>query len=116
MSFIINLLITGAVVAIAAWIIPGVEVAGFGWAIVTGLIIGIVNTVVGGILRLMTFPLNWLTLGLVSFVITVLMIMLSSAIMGSKFHVSSFWTAMLFAIAVAVVDMIFAGITNKAKS
>lgn len=116
MSFIINLLITGAVVVIAAWIIPGVEVAGFGWAIVTGLIIGIVNTVVGGILRLMTFPLNWLTLGLVSFVITVLMIMLSSAIMGSKFHVSSFWTAMLFAIAVAVVDMIFAGITNKTKS
>lgn len=106
MRFIISLLITGLVVAVAAFIVPGAHVAGFGWAIVTGLVIGLVNAIVGGILRLFTFPLNWLTFGLVSFIITVLMIMLSDNIMGSKFDVDGFWTATLFAIVVAIIEMI----------
>ena len=106
MRFIISLLLTGFVVAIASFIVPGAHVDGFGWAIITGLVIGLVNAVVGGILRLFTFPLNWLTFGLVSFIITVLMIMLSDSLMGSKFDVDGFWTAALFAIVVAIIEMI----------
>lgn len=110
MRFIINLLITGAVIAIAAYIVPGAHVAGFWWAIVTGLVIGLVNAIVGGILRLFTFPLNWLTFGLVSFIITILMILLSDELMGSKFDVDGFWTATLFAIVVAIIEMIIGSI------
>ncbi|KGE14779.1 phage holin family protein [Sphingobacterium deserti] len=105
MRFIISLLLTGLVIAVASFIVPGAHVDGFGWAIITGLVIGLVNAVVGGILRLFTFPLNWLTFGLVSFIITVLMIMLSDSVMGSKFDVDGFWTAALFAIVVAVIEM-----------
>lgn len=115
MKFIISLLITGAVVAIAAYIVPGAQVAGFGWAIVTGLVIGLVNAIVGGILRLFTFPLNWLTFGLVSFIITVLMILLSDKLMGSKFDVDGFWTAALFAIVVAIIEMIIGSIGGEKK-
>ncbi|EEI91051.1 hypothetical protein HMPREF0765_3330 [Sphingobacterium spiritivorum ATCC 33300] len=115
MKFIISLLLTGVVVAVSAWIIPGVYVAGFGWAIVTGLVIGFVNATVGSILRLFTFPLNWLTLGLVSFIITVLMVLLSDKIMGAKFDVSGFWTAALFAIVVAIVEMILSAILGSSK-
>ena len=106
MHFILSLLLTGLIIAGASFIIPGVTVDGFGWAIVAGLVIGLVNGIVGGILRLFTFPLNWLTFGLVSFIITVLMIMLSSSIMGTKFQVDGFWSASFFAIAVAVMVMI----------
>ncbi|UIR55655.1 phage holin family protein [Sphingobacterium sp. SRCM116780] len=106
MKFIISLLITGIVIALAAYISPGVHVESFLWAIVTGLVIGFVNATVGSILRLFTFPLNWLTLGLVSFIITVLMILLTDSLLGSKFDVSGFWTAALFAIVVAVLEMI----------
>ena len=113
MRFIISILVTGLVVAIASWFIPGVTVAGFGWAIITGLVIGVVNAVVGGILRLFTFPLNWLTFGLVSFIITVLMIMLSDKIMGTKFEVDGFWPAFFFAIAVAVIEMIIGAIRSE---
>jgi len=106
MRFIISLLATGLVIALASWVIPGVSVAGFGWAILTGLVIGFVNAVVGGLLRLFTFPLNWLTFGLVSFIITVLMIMLADNIMGTKFEVDGFWPAFFFAIIVAVLEMV----------
>lgn len=116
MKFIISLLVTGIVVALAAFIVPGAEVAGFGWAIVTGLVIGLVNAVVGGILRLFTFPLNWLTFGLVSFIITVLMILLSDQLMGNKFEVDGFWTAALFAIVVAIIEMLVGSIFPSKKS
>lgn len=98
--------------AVACWIIPGAHVAGFGWAIVTGLVIGFVNATVGSILRLFTFPLNWLTLGLVSFIITVLMVLLSDWLLGNKFDVSGFWTAALFAIVVAILEMIVGSVTR----
>jgi putative membrane protein len=94
-------------------VIPGVQVAGFGWAVVTGLVIGLVNAIVGGLLRLFTFPLNWLTFGLVSFIITVLMVMLSDSIMGSKFDVNGFWNAMLFAIVVAILEMLIGKLRNE---
>lgn len=113
MRLLISLLLTGLVVAVAAFVIPGVQVAGFGWAIVTGLVIGIVNAIVGGLLRLFTFPLNWLTFGLVSFIITVLMIMLSDSIMGSKFDVNGFWNATLFALVVALLEMLLAKLMNR---
>lgn len=115
MRFIISLLLTGLVVAIAAYIIPGVQVAGFGWAIITGLVIGLVNAIVGGILRLLTFPLNWLTFGLISFIITVLMVMLADTLMGTKFDVNGFWNATLFALVVAVLEMII-GSMRREKS
>jgi putative membrane protein len=105
--------LTGLVVAIASYVIPGVQVAGFGWAVVTGLVIGLVNAIVGGLLRLFTFPLNWLTFGLVSFIITVLMVMLSDSIMGSKFDVNGFWNAMLFAIVVAILEMLIGKLRNE---
>ena len=115
MRFILTLFITGAIIALATYIVPGAHVAGFGWAIVTGLVIGLVNAIVGGILRLFTFPLNWLTFGLVSFIITVLMIMLSDSLMGNKFDIDGFWTATLFAIVVALLEMIFANLFDGDK-
>ena len=115
MRFIISLLLTGLVVALACYIVPGASVAGFGWAIVTGLVIGLVNAVIGGLLRLFTFPLNWITFGLISFIITVLMIMLSDSLMGSKFDVDGFWSAALFAIIVAVIEMIIGKIRGEEK-
>lgn len=115
MRFILSLLLTGLVIAIAAYIVPGAHVAGFGWAIVTGLVIGLVNALIGGILRLFTFPLNWLTFGLISFIITVLMIMLSDSLLGSKFDVGGFWNATLFAVVVALLEMIIGKVRGEEK-
>lgn len=115
MKFIISLLITGLVVIIATYLIPGAYVENFWWAIITGLVIGTVNTIVGGILRLFTFPINWLTFGLVSFIITVLMIQLSDNLLGSRFEVNGFWNTALFAIAVAILEMIISSFKGNKK-
>lgn len=112
MRFIIDVLLTGLAVFLAALVLPdsAVSVAGFGWAIVAGLIISFVNATVGTILRIFTFPLNLLTLGLISFIITVLMVQLTSYFMGSKFDVANFWWAAVFALVVALIQMLLDGL------
>src|SRR5690606_29229145 len=108
MRFIIDVLLTGLAIFLAALVLPdsAVNVAGFGWAIVAGLIIAFVNATLGTVLRVFTFPLNLLTLGLISFIITVLMVQLTSYFMGSKFEVANFWWAAVFAIIVALVQLL----------
>lgn len=46
-------------------------------ALIFAVILALFNMILGGILRLITFPINFLTLGLVSFLITLLMIYLA---------------------------------------
>ena len=111
MGIIIEILLMGLAVAVAAFIVPGAQVDGFLSAIIAGLLIGLANATIGFILRIFTFPLNILTLGLMSFIITVLMVMLVSNIM-SGFQVSGFFSAAIFAIVLALIKMIFGGIKS----
>lgn len=118
MRFMINILVSGLAIFIAAWMLPSsaVTVENFWWALLAGLLIGFVNATLGTILRVFTLPLNLLTLGLVSFIITILMVMLTSAMMGDKFHVNGFWWATLFAVVVAVIEMVLGGIFGTKKT
>src|SRR5690606_21954818 len=100
------LVLMAVAIMIAAYLIPGVSIAGFWSALLAGVLIALVNTFIGGILRILTFPINFLTFGLMSFVITVLMIMLVDAMMTS-FNIKNFLTTVLFAIVLAVVKTLF---------
>ncbi len=109
MRLIIEIIVMGLAVWLSAKLLPGVEVSGFWSAIVAAVLIALANATIGLLLRLFTFPINILTLGLMSFIITVLMVLLVSNIMDG-FSVSGFWTAAVFAIVLAVIKMIFGGI------
>jgi len=100
-----------AAIMFAAYLIPGVQIDGFWNALLAALLIAIVNTFIGGILRILTFPINFLTLGLMSFVITVLMISLVDSMMSS-FNITGFWVTVLFAIVLAVIKAIFSSLFN----
>jgi putative membrane protein len=111
MKLIIEILLMGAAVALAAFLIPGVEVSGFLSAIIAGILIALANATIGTILRLLTFPINILTLGIMSFIITVLMVLLVDSLMDG-FNTSGFFAALLFAIVLALIKMIF-GMFNR---
>ena len=96
----------------AAYLIPGVQIEGFWNALLAAVLIAIVNTFIGGILRILTFPINFLTLGLMSFVITVLMISLVDAMMSS-FNISGFWVTVLFAIILALAKALFSTLFSR---
>ena len=47
MRFILEILLTGVAILIAAYLIPGVYVDGYGTAVLAGIILGIVNATIG---------------------------------------------------------------------
>ncbi|MHB8707362.1 MAG: phage holin family protein, partial [Desulfuromonadales bacterium] len=63
MSFLIQWVVSGAAIIITAYLLPGVAVEGFLAALVTALILGLINAVIRPILILLTLPLTILTLG-----------------------------------------------------
>lgn len=115
MKFLIDLFITGLSILLAAYILPGAQVSGFFYALLAGVIIALVNATIGTILRFFTFPLNLLTLGLISFIITVLMVQLTSYFLKPNFVVDNFWWAAVFALLTAFFQMVFGALfgTNK---
>jgi putative membrane protein len=105
MGFIIDLLINAFAVWLAAKILPGVSVKNYGYALWVAILLGLVNATIGRLLKFLAFPFNWLTLGLVNFIISVLMIMLVDKLVKG-FEVKSFWWAVLFAILLSIVNNI----------
>ncbi len=93
-------------VMVASYIIPGVSVKGIFTAMWVALFIGIVNVLVKPFLIFITLPINILTLGLFTFVINALLIMLASSVIKG-FEVKGFWIAMLFSVVLSVINFIF---------
>jgi putative membrane protein len=109
-------LVAGAVaLAVAAWLIEGIWI-GPGTTsenaftlLVVALIFGLVNMFVRPIARLISIPLLILTLGLFTFVVNALMLMLTEWIANQfdlAFHVDGFWSALLGALVISVVTFI----------
>ncbi len=106
MKFLVETLLLGVAVSVVAYLIPGVWVDGFWSAIFAGLLIAIANATIGTLLRVLTFPINLITLGLMSFIITVLMVLLvDSLLMG--FETTRFLDALIFALLLSVIKMAF---------
>jgi putative membrane protein len=90
-------------VMIAAYVIPGVTVINFFSALWVSLFLGIVNLLLRPLLILITLPINILTLGLFTFVINGLIILLASSVVKG-FQVSGFWVAVLFSIVLSIIN------------
>lgn len=112
MKLIIEILLAGLAMLLGSYLVPGVKLDGFGTAIIAALLIALANATIGMILRLLTFPINFLTLGLMSFIITVLMILLVDNLM-SGFHVSGFFAAAFLAIVVALIKALFGALMGS---
>ena len=112
MRLIVEILLMGLAVLLGAYIVPGVAVDGYGTAIIAAILIALTNATIGFILRVLTFPINFLTLGLVSFIISVLMILLVDNLM-SGFNTTGFWAAAFLAIVVALIKAVFGAIAGS---
>ena len=119
MKWIMRLLATALATAIAAWIVPGIEVVASDTAgkvvtlIVVAAIFGLVNSVVKPLFRALTGCLVVLTLGLFLLVINALMLMLTSWVAqqaGFGFEVDGFWSAVFGSIIISLVGAVIGGI------
>lgn len=105
MGIIIKILLTGVAALIAAYILPGVTIAGFGSALVLAVVLALLNAVVRPILVILTIPVTVITLGLFLLVINAVIILLASSIVGG-FTVDGFLWALIFSLVLSVIEAI----------
>jgi len=105
----VRLLIHWLISALALWIVahfvPGIYVSGPTAALVAALVIGLINATLGLLLKIITFPLTILTLGIFWFVINALMLELASQFVRG-FEVRGFFPAFIGAILMMIVSSI----------
>ena len=105
MRVLINWFITTVAILISAYLLPGVAVRGIGAAVVTALVLGLINAFIKPILIILTLPLHLLTIGLFTFVLNALLVLLTSAIVPG-FEVRNFWWALLFSLVFSMASFV----------
>jgi putative membrane protein len=104
MRLLLKWLLSGLAVWIVAQVVPGFYVRGVFAALIAALVIGFINATIGAVLKILTFPLTLITLGLFWFVINALMLELASALVPG-FQVRGFFAAFVGAILLSLVNM-----------
>jgi putative membrane protein len=97
MKFIIRLTINALFLLLAPLIFSGVAVSGFWSALMIALFLGIINSIIRPILIALTLPINILTLGLFTFVVNGLMVLLVASFVKG-FYVNGLGSAILLSL------------------
>src|SRR5579872_3145676 len=113
-----RLLLNWVLSALAVWIVAqlgiGITVHGAIAALVAALVIGFINATIGFVLKVVTFPLTLITLGIFWFVINALMLELASAVVPG-FQVRGFLAAFIGAIVLSLVNLLLKAIVMPSK-
>lgn len=102
---IIKFLINGFAVYATAYLLSGVEVSGFVVALIVAVVLAVLNVFIKPILVILSLPVTILTLGLFTFVIDALIVLLASRIVPG-FTIDGFWTAIVFSIVLTVISYV----------
>lgn len=105
MKLISKVLISVLALLITAYLVPGIIVDGIYIAIITAVILGLLNVLVRPILVVLTLPITIVTLGLFIFVINGSIFWFVSTFIDG-FEISSFWTALLGSLLVSVISTV----------
>ena len=112
MTIIANLLVKSLAVFITAYVLQaGVKIDSFITAIVFSVVLGLVNVLIKPFLFLFTLPLNILTLGLFTFIVNGLVILITSAFIPG-FSVINIWWAILFSLILSLVNSFLTTLTK----
>jgi putative membrane protein len=110
-EFLAHLLLTAALLLLVANLVRGVEVEGWGSAILGALALGLVNAFVRPLMVVLTFPLTILTFGLFLLVVNALMLWLVAA-MVPGIRVQGFGPALLGSLVLTLLNVAVAALVG----
>lgn len=102
MHFIIELLVNAGMILLLAHFLPTIIIRDFKTAIMVALVIGLLNATIGYLIR---FPLNLLTLWLLSFFVRLIVTAIIIKIVDwffDGFEIKGFSPALILAVALAI--------------
>ena len=113
MRLLLHWILSAIALIVVSHLVPGFQVTGFIPALIAALVIGLLNATVGLFLKIITFPLSILTLGIFLLVINGAMILLASGVVPG-FHVSGLGPAFWGALVLALLGMLIRAIVKDA--
>jgi putative membrane protein len=102
-GILIRWLFTTLALLLTSYLVDGIQVKGFFSALLAAALLGILNAIIRPVLILLTLPINILTLGLFTFVINALLLMMVSGVV-SGFHVTGFWAGFWGALVMSLIS------------
>ena len=105
MRLLLNWILSALAVWIVSQVVPGIHVNSAMTALIAALVIGLVNATIGFLIKILTFPLTLITLGLFWFVINALMLELAAALVNG-FYVRNFVAALIGAVMLSLVSSV----------
>ncbi len=115
MSGIIRFLLSGVAVLLTAYLLPGVDVEHYGYALLVAVVISIANILVKPILIILTIPITIFTLGLFLLVINALIILIVDYFVPG-FAVDGFWWALAFSLILSIFNSMFSEFTKDKEN
>jgi putative membrane protein len=113
-NLLIRWAVLGVAFAVTASLLNGMDVSGGFWGYVwVSALFGIVNAIVGTILRILTFPLILLTSGLFLIVVNALMLELTDGLSDHLTIDEFWWTAIWAAIILSLVSIVLDAVVNS---
>ncbi|MFR9794493.1 phage holin family protein [Streptomyces sp. MS06] len=112
-NFVVKTIANAGALAVAVWLLDKITLTGdstgkkIGTLLLVALVFGLVNLLVKPIVKVLTFPLFILTLGLVTLVVNACMLLLTSWLcdqLDLSFHVDGFWAALLGGLIISIVS------------
>lgn len=113
MKLILRVVINALALGAADFLLEGIRAGSVTSLVLTALVFGVLNALVRPLLKLLSCPLLVLTLGLFTFILNAVMLLLTAKLgqlFGIDFHVDGFWTAFLGALVVSVVSVVLSWI------
>ena len=112
MRLLLHWILSALALLVVSHFVPGFHVNGLLPALIAAVVIGLLNATVGLFLKIITFPLSILTLGIFLLVINGIMILVASAIVPG-FHVYGFGPAFWGALVLALLGMLIRVVVKK---
>lgn len=80
LGYFVTILATALGLLIVDLVVPGVDIANFPSALIAAMVIGLVNAFIAPILKVLSLPITFVTLGAFSFVVNGILLWLASVI------------------------------------
>lgn len=106
---LIHILVSWLLSALALWLmaqmVPGIELRGFGDAMLATIVIAVVNAIIGPIVHFVSFPLIVLTLGLFLLIVNAMLLKLAS-LLTPGFKIRGFFSAVIGSLVLTILTWI----------
>ena len=112
MTLLLVWILNAVALLAVAYLLPGIQVASFGSAMLAALILGLVNMLVKPVLVILTLPITNVTMGLFLFVINALLFWFVGSILKG-FQVTGFWWAVAGAILYSIIAGLLSNLIQK---